>query len=150
MRAKDPDHAVVEALADPVDPVDPVDSVAPVAPVAPVDPVDPVDSVAPVVDSAAPADLALAVPVDLVDLGPVDPDSDLVALDKAARVDLDRVDLVDEVQDSVALAVPALVVLDRVGPCRNLDRRLRNKWWKRRWNSIATKMESSTALNSSN
>jgi hypothetical protein len=103
--------------------------------------------------------------VDLVDLGPVDPDSDLVALDKAARValdrvdldrvdldrvDLDRVDLVDEVQDSVALAVPALVVLDRVGPCRNLDRRLRNKWWKRRWNSIATKMESSTALNSSN
>jgi hypothetical protein len=111
MRAKDPDHAVVEALADPVDPV---------------------DSVAPVVDSAAPADLALAVPVDLVDLGPVDPDSDLVALDKAARValdrvdldrvDLDRVDLVDEVQDSVALAVPALVVLDRVGPCRNLDR----------------------------
>jgi hypothetical protein len=134
MRAKDPDHAVVEALADPVDPV---------------------DSVAPVVDSAAPADLALAVPVDLVDLGPVDPDSDLVALDKAARValdrvDLDRVDLVDEVQDSVALAVPALVVLDRVGPCRNLDRRLRNKWWKRRWNSIATKMESSTALNSSN
>jgi hypothetical protein len=142
MRAKDPDHAVVEALADPVDPVDSV---------APVDPV---------VDSAAPADLALAVPVDLVDLGPVDPDSDLVALDKAARValdrvdldrvDLDRVDLVDEVQDSVALAVPALVVLDRVGPCRNLDRRLRNKWWKRRWNSIATKMESSTALNSSN